>query len=172
MVVWTNQSYRIGSVLMDISFKTAEGRFNYRVAGLLIHDEKLLIMQDKDQPYYYVPGGRIKMNEKSEDAVKREVKEELGIEVNVNRMLWVNENFFKEETLQEQFHEICFFYLLELKDEEFFEKGSEFVVDEEGKIHMYYWKSLDEIQNINVYPQFLKEKVSELPLHIKHIVET
>jgi len=88
LVVWTNQSYRIGSVLMDISFKTAEGRFNYRVAGLLIHDEKLLIMQDKDQPYYYVPGGRIKMNEKSEDAVKREIKEELGIEVNVNRMLW------------------------------------------------------------------------------------
>jgi len=84
----------------------------------------------------------------------------------------VNENFFKEETLQEQFHEVCFFYLLELKDEEFFGKGSEFVIDEEGKIHMYYWKSLDEIQNINVYPQFLKEKVSELPLHIKHIVET
>ncbi|SDO09924.1 ADP-ribose pyrophosphatase YjhB, NUDIX family [Psychrobacillus sp. OK028] len=157
---------------MDISFKTTEGRFNYRVAGLLVHDEKLLIMQDKGQPYYYVPGGRIRMNEKSEDAVKREIKEELGIEVNVNRMLWVNENFFKEETFLEQFHEVCFFYLLELKDEEVLKKGSEFVVDENGKIHTYYWKSLDEINNINLYPQFLKEKMSELPLHIKHIVET
>lgn len=157
---------------MDISFKTTEGRFNYRVAGLLVQDGKLLIMQDKGQPYYYVPGGRIKMNEKSEDAVKREIKEELGIEVNVNRMLWVNENFFKEETLQEQFHEVCFFYLLELKDEEVLERGSEFEVDENGKIHTYYWKSLDEINYINLYPQFLKEKMTELPQHIKHIVET
>lgn len=156
---------------MDISFKTTEGRFNYRVAGLLVQDNKLLIMQDKDQPYYYVPGGRIKMNEKSEDAVKREIQEELGVEVNVNRMLWVNENFFKEETLDEQFHEVCFFYLLELKDSEAF-KGEEFVVDEEGKIHTYYWKSVDEIKYINLYPQFLREKIVDLPLHIKHIVET
>jgi len=156
---------------MDISFKTLEGRFNYRVAGLIVRDNKLLIMQDQGQPYYYVPGGRIKMNEKSEDAVKREIREELGIEVNVNRMLWVNENFFEVETLQERFHEVCFFYLLEIEDENAL-THSEFVVDEEGKIHTYYWKNLEEIKYINLYPQFLREKVVDLPLHIKHIVET
>ncbi|MCK1997587.1 NUDIX hydrolase [Psychrobacillus psychrodurans] len=156
---------------MDISFKTTEGRFNYRVAGLIMKDNKLLIMQDKGQPYFYVPGGRIKMNEKSEDAVKREIQEELGVEVNVNRMLWINENFFKEVTYEEQFHEVCFFYLVELKDNEHL-KGNEFVVDEEGKIHTYYWKTLDEIKYINLYPQFLREKIADLPLHINHIVET
>ena len=156
---------------MDISFKTSEGRFNYRVAGLIVRDNKLLIMQDQGQPYYYVPGGRIKMNEKSEDAVKREIREELRIEVNVNRMLWVNENFFEVETLQERFHEVCFFYLLEIEDENAL-THSEFVVDEEGKIHTYYWKNLEEIKYINLYPQFLREKVVDLPLHIKHIVET
>ncbi|WP_427137484.1 NUDIX hydrolase [Psychrobacillus psychrodurans] len=156
---------------MDISFKTTEGRFNYRVAGLIVKDNKLLIMQDKGQPYFYVPGGRIKMNEKSEDAVKREIQEELGVEVKVNRMLWINENFFKEETSEEQFHEVCFFYLVELKENEDL-KGNEFVVDEEGKIHTYYWKTLDEIKYINLYPQFLREKIVDLPLHINHIVET
>ena len=155
---------------MDISFKTNEGRFNYRVGGLIVQDNKLLIMQDQGQSYYYVPGGRIKMNEKSEDAVKREIREELGIEVNISRMLWVNENFFKEETLNEQFHEICFFYLLELKDKEAL-KEDEFTVDEDGKIHTYYWKTLEEIKYINLYPQFLSEKIVDLPLHIKHIVE-
>ena len=157
---------------MDLSFKTTEGRFNYRVAGLLVHDNRLLIMQDKGQPYYYVPGGRIKMNERSEDAIKREIIEELGIEVNVIRMLWVNENFFNEETLHEKFHEICFFYLLELKDMEILNKGKDFLVDENGKIHTYYWKTLDDIKSINLYPQFLREKITDLPLHIKHIVET
>ena len=156
---------------MDISFNTTEGRFNYRVAGLIVKDNKLLIMQDKGQPYFYVPGGRIKMNEKSEDAVKREIQEELGVEVKVNRMLWINENFFKEVTYEEQFHEVCFFYLVELKENEDL-KGNEFVVDEEGKIHTYYWKTLDEIKYINLYPHFLREKIVDLPLHINHIVET
>lgn len=156
---------------MDISFNTTEGRFNYRVAGLIVKDNKLLIMQDKGQPYFYVPGGRIKMNEKSEDAVKREIQEELGVEVNVDRMLWINENFFKEETSEEQFHEVCFFYLVELKENEDL-KGNEFVVDEEGKIHTYYWKTLDEIKYINLYPLFLRERIVDLPLHINHIVET
>ncbi|WP_313893575.1 NUDIX domain-containing protein [Psychrobacillus sp.] len=156
---------------MDISFKTPEGRFNYRVAGLLIHDGKLLIMQDENQPYYYVPGGRVMLHEKSVDAMKREVEEELSAEVNIKRMLWVNENFFNEERLNEQFHEICFFYLLELKDPEILNRGEEFIINEDGKIHTYYWKSFEQLKDIQLYPLFLKEKMMELPLSIDHLVE-
>lgn len=154
---------------MDITFKTPTGRFNYRVAGLLIHEGKLLIMQDENQPYYYVPGGRVSLHERSEDAMKREISEELNIEVNIKRMLWVNENFFEEAILNERFHEICFFYLLELKDKEFLENGDEFIVNENGKIHSYYWKNFEELKDINVYPLFLKEKITNLPLYIEHI---
>ena len=156
---------------MDSSFKTAEGRFNYRVAGLIVHDEKLLIMNDENQPYYYVPGGRVKLHEKSEDAIRREIKEELSLEVNIKRMLWVNENFFEEATLKEKFHEICFFYLLELQDEDFYVRGNEFTVNEEGKIHMYYWKPFEELIDLNLYPLFLKERITDLPLEIEHLVE-
>lgn len=156
---------------MDISFKTPEGRFNYRVAGLLIHEGKLLIMQDENQPYYYVPGGRVMLHEKSEDTMKREMKEELSIEVNIKRMLWVNENFFSEETMNERFHEICFFYLLELKDNQILNRGEQFVVNENGKIHTYYWKSFEQLKDVQLYPLFLKEKITELPLSIEHLVE-
>ena len=31
---------------MDISFKTGEGRFNYRVCGIIVHAGKLLVMRD------------------------------------------------------------------------------------------------------------------------------
>ncbi|WP_144511879.1 NUDIX hydrolase [Bacillus sp. FJAT-22090] len=157
---------------MDISFKTVEGRFNYRVAGLLVHNDKVLIMKDENQSYFYVPGGRVMLNETSEDAVKREIREELSTEVNVKRMLWVNENFFVEDTLTEKFHEICFFYLLGLKDENILTKGNEFTIIEEGKIHTYYWKCFDELKSINLFPLFLKERITELPLSVEHIVET
>lgn len=157
---------------MDISFQTVEGRFNYRVAGLLIHDGKLLIMKDENQSYYYVPGGRVMLNETSERAVAREMEEELSIEVNVKRLLWVNENFFTEAMLQEKFHEICFFYLVELKNEELLNRGNEFTVNENGKIHTYYWIALEKLKDMSLYPLFLKERILDLPMSVSHIVET
>lgn len=79
---------------MDISFKTKEGRFNYRVGAIMIHDQKVLMMKDEGSSYFYVPGGRVKMNETAETAVLRELKEELGIDGEIIRPLWLNQSFF------------------------------------------------------------------------------
>ena len=94
---------------MDLTFKTKEGRFNYRVAGVMIHENKLLIMKDHRAPYYYLPGGRVNLHETSTCAILREIKEELQVEGKVNRLLWIHENFFYEQILNEPFHEICFY---------------------------------------------------------------
>ncbi len=157
---------------MDLSFKTDEGRFNYRVAGLIINENKVLIMKDENSPYYYFPGGRVCMHEKSEDAILREIREELSVDAAIERLLWINENFFEEEVLKEKFHEICFIYLLSLKDDKLLTKGNEFEENEEGKIHTYYWKTFDELKELNVYPLFLKDRCSQLPEHLTHFVET
>lgn len=157
---------------MDISFKTDEGRFNYRVAGIMIYDNKLLIMKDEQSPYYYIPGGRVAMNELSEDAIVREIREELNAEVKVNRMLWVNENFFHEEHFNENFHEICFYYLLDMKDTELINKGKEFIFKENEKHTLtFYWKDIDEIKDLNIYPLLVKKNILQLPQVIEHVVE-
>ena len=157
---------------MDISFKTVEGRFNYRVAGIIIHNNKLLVMKDEHSPYYYIPGGRVKMNELSEVAIIREVSEELNIEVNINRMLWVNENLFHEEYFHENFHEICFYYLLDIIDGQLINKESEFILkDNEEKILTFYWKDIDKIKDLNIYPLFIKNSILQLPEVIEHLVE-
>lgn len=71
---------------MDITFKTDEGKFNYRVAGIIIYNYKLLIMRDGKNSHYYLPGGRVKMNENSKEAITREIKEELGIHCKINHL--------------------------------------------------------------------------------------
>lgn len=158
---------------MDISFRTDEGRFNYRVAGIIIHDDKLLIMKDEHSPYYYIPGGRVAMNELSEEAIIREIREELNAEVKVNRMLWVNENFFTEKIFNENCHEICFYYLLDLIDDKLLNKGNEFMCEENGKYNLYfYWIDVDKIKDLNIYPLFIKEIILKLPQVIEHVVET
>ena len=57
---------------MDITFKTEQGRFNYRVCGMIIHGGKILAMHDQRSPYYYLPGGRVQLGETVEEAVLRE----------------------------------------------------------------------------------------------------
>lgn len=157
---------------MDISFKTNEGRFNYRVAGIIIYDHKLLVMKDEHSPYYYIPGGRVAMNELSEAAIIREISEELNTEVKVNRMLWVNENLFHEEYFHENFHEICFYYLLDMIDDKLINKESEFIHnDNENKALTFLWKDIDEIKNLNIYPLFIKKNILQLPQVIAHLVE-
>ena len=157
---------------MDISFKTDEGRFNYRVAGIIVHNNKLLIMKDQHSPYFYIPGGRVKMNELSEEAIIREVREELNINIKINRLLWVNENFFHEETSDERFHEICFYYLLDMTDDKLTNKGNEFLLKEnEEHDFSFYWKDIDKINDLNIYPLFIKKNILQLPQVITHVVE-
>ncbi len=158
--------------MTDITFKTETVRFVYRVAGIIIHNNKLLVMKDENSPYYYIPGGKVGLQELSADAIKREIREEINIDVKVKRILWIVENFFKDDESGENFHEIGFYYLLELNDEKIFEKGNEFIMTEGGKHRLvFYWKPLEEIKDLYLYPLFIKENILKLPNSIKHIVE-
>lgn len=167
-----NGGFAFNQSLKDITFKTETGRFVYRAVGVLIHNKKLLIMKDENSPYYYIPGGKVRLHEISSDAIKREIKEEVNIDVNVKRILWICENFFKENASGETFHEIGIYYLLELNDEKILEKGDDFVMTEGGKHELVFsWKPLEQIKDLYLYPLFLKENVLNLPNNIEHVVE-
>ena len=115
---------------MDISFKTNEGRFNYRVCGIIIHDNKILAMHDDRSPFYYLPGGRVHLNETASDAIKREIREELGIDIEIVRPLWLNQGFFCEDVSKEKYHELCIYYLIDYKNTNLFDRGNEFIFNE------------------------------------------
>lgn len=51
----------------------------YKAGALIIQDKKLLLVREKDEDFFINPGGRIEKNETPEKALKRELKEELGI---------------------------------------------------------------------------------------------
>lgn len=78
---------------MDISFISGNDKFNYRVCAMIISGNKILAMHDERSPYYFLPGGRVKIGETAEDAVIREVQEELGIVPKITRVLWLNQAF-------------------------------------------------------------------------------
>lgn len=56
----------------------------YGVYGIIINDDKIVLIKKHGGPYdgkLDLPGGGIKFHERPEDTLKRELKEEVGIEV-------------------------------------------------------------------------------------------
>lgn len=56
---------------MDLTFQTKHGFFNYRVGAVIIRQERLLVTKDKRSPYFYIPGGRVRLHETAENAILR-----------------------------------------------------------------------------------------------------
>ena len=148
---------------MDITFNTEQGRFNYRVCGMIIHEGKILAMHDQRSPYYYLPGGRVQLGETVEEAVLREIREELEIDAKIVRPLWFNQGFFTEDVSGEQFHEICIYFLMDISHTDLLSKGEQFVLSENNQRHTFEWLAFDRLKDEYFYPIFLKEKIFDLP---------
>ncbi len=148
---------------MDIFFKTEQGRFNYRVCAVIINDNKLLAMHDEKSPYYYLPGGRVTLHETAENAVIREVKEELDIDAKIIRPLWVNQGFFDEEVTGEKFHELCIYFLVDVSHTNLLDRGDRFRGAEIHHTHDFEWLPFKQLKDEYLYPVFIKEKIYDLP---------
>ena len=79
---------------MDITYITGSEKFNYRVCAVITDFGRILAMRDERSPYYYLPGGRVRLGERAEDAVIREAEEELLVTPRIVRPLWLAQSFF------------------------------------------------------------------------------
>jgi len=148
---------------MDISFKFSNDKFNYRVCAMMIADEKILAVKDERSPYYYLPGGRVKIGENAENAVIREVQEELGITPKIIRPLWLNQAFFTEEIDNLHYHELCIYFLMDITDTDLLSRSKQFNVKEGRHTHTFEWLEFDRLKNEYFYPLFLKKDIFNLP---------
>ena len=148
---------------MDISFKTEEGRFNYRVCGIIIHENKILAMHDERSPYYYLPGGRVQLNETVEEAMNLAKKEYQ------NRPLWFNQGFFCEDVSKENYHEICIYFLIDYSNTDLLSRGNQFTLTENKHKHVYEWLEFERLEKEYFYPIFLKKDIFNLPEHMQII---
>ena len=148
---------------MDISFGTEQQKFNYRVCAMLLSERRILAMQDERSPYYYLPGGRVAVGETAEQAVIREVWEELGVTPQIIRPLWLNQAFFNEDVSHTNYHELCIYFLMDITDTDLLKKGDHFTHAEGRRTHTFTWLDFNELADLYFYPTFLKKDIFHLP---------
>jgi|TARA_B100001971_G_scaffold175431_1_gene169050 nucleoside triphosphatase len=66
------------------------------VGGLILHKsgEILLVKSFKWKDYWTVPGGHIEIGETAENAIKREIKEEVGLDIDSASLLLIQEAIY------------------------------------------------------------------------------
>jgi len=164
-----------------ITFKKESNVFVYRVAGIAIFDNKLLVHRSIKDDFWSLPGGRCEMFEISKNTLIREMKEEIGVDVLVIRPLYFVENFFHFE--EKDFHEISIFYLMEFPtsskwifENETFKgieqdfKNENDVYDGAGFELIFKWVNLNELDNLRLYPLFLRNSLKNIKPYPEHII--
>ena len=115
------------------------------VAAVIIKDDKILVTQRGYGDFkgkWEFPGGKIEHNESKENALIREIKEEMNADINVEKYLTTVDYDY------ENFHLTMHTYICSLKNNfEMVQHG-----DNEFEHDAMIWVSKDELDNVDFLP--------------------
>jgi 8-oxo-dGTP pyrophosphatase MutT (NUDIX family) len=153
-------------------------RFFYRVAGVVVHDGRVLMHKDDMSDFWVLPGGSCEFGEDSMSCLAREFREELDADVQVGRLLWLVENFFRFRGWD--CHEIGLYYQVELlgaardlhAQERFVrvEPFSSLNDDAPGTRLEFRWIPLEDIASTDLRPGFLKQHLADMPDRTQSVI--
>lgn len=153
----------------DMCVACDQGILNIRVGAIIMKDGKLLMVGNDRVNYLYSVGGRIKFGETAEEAIVREILEETGVTMKIDRLGFVHENYFYGDApsnLGKLVYEISFYFYMTVPSD-FVPISESFT--EDNSIEHLIWVSLDE--DIKMYPEFFKTELKNPTDTVKHLVK-
>lgn len=80
---------------MELRFRENGKWFSFSAKAIIIEDDCVLLATNKTVDWYYPIGGGAWHGETAEQAVIRECLEETGVHFEIDRLVFIHENFFK-----------------------------------------------------------------------------
>ena len=152
----------------DMCVTCDKGLLNIRVGAIILKGGKVLMVGNDRADYLYSVGGRIKFGETAEQAVVREVNEETGVKMDIDRLGFVHESYFYGDDASRAgklIYEISFYFYMKVPED--FKPVSESFTDDGAKEYLI-WVPLGE--DIRMYPEFFKTELRNLMDTVKHFV--
>ncbi len=152
----------------DICVPVGDGVVNVRVGAIIMKNGRILMVTNESVDYYYSVGGRIRLGESAEDAVMREVREETGRTLAVERLGFVHEDFFLGDSMAHAgklIHELGFYFYMKTPAD--FEPDPA-ALEAEGRGEHLAWVSPDTEKTI--FPAFFKTALAEPVPYVRHFV--
>ena len=150
---------------MDTRLKTKEYTFNYGAHAVIINANKILLMKEEGDDFFYLPGGRVGISELEDRALLREMREKLKMSVSIIRPIWMIKNFFIVEggVVNEKCSEQGIYYLVDFPKKKLLKRGDKFKIKKYKEIYDFEWVSFDELQQKNIRPHIIKKRIFEIP---------
>ena len=160
-----------------IAFPVGEGRFTLRTAGVVLQDNRVLLHQPEGWDFWSLPGGRVRHLETTEQALKREMLEETKSPIQIERLLWIVENFYQEEegvrpyhpAFSTPSHEIGFYYMFRFPEHSPLYEKETFLGKENEHTLIFKWYPFAGLEKCPLYPTFLRKALQSPPANITHL---
>ncbi len=150
----------------DMCVPCGDGLLNIRVGAIIVKDGRALMVKTQFGDYCYSVGGRIKFGETAEQAIVREVFEETGYTLSVDRLGYVNEVYFindNPEKFGKSVYELAFYFYMNVPED--FALKSDHIGD---GVERFQWVAPDD--PITLYPDFMREAITDPKPYVIHTV--
>ncbi len=151
--------------MKDLSLMIDDVKFNFRSGLMISKGDDILVECNPNIDFVILPGGRVKTLESTLEALKREIKEEMGIILKDEEVKFISiiENFFELDN--KKYHELYFLYKLNVKDDKRFKKDMK---NMDSKQSYYKWVNKNKLKEVNLLPEVLIETINSI--NISHFI--
>ena len=148
--------------MQDVKISCEDGKFKFRVCGILKVNDKYLTVKIGENSFYCLPGGHVELGEDTDSAVLREMKEELGYDIKIVKLVSIIQNFFKTKE-GKVFHELGYYYIVEPTNVNNVNLDDYVIIEnDKGKeVRLEFkWFTLEQLQSARFLPEVLKTQLT------------
>lgn len=124
-------------------------RFNIRVYALVVRNDGFILLSTENRKgfsFTKFPGGGVEWGEGISDALKRECKEELGVQIDIESHFYTTD-FFQPSAFNENDQLISIYYKVDSSSFEQIKHGQSALDVEKGNKHQLFWHDLKSLKN-------------------------
>ena len=146
----------------DIKYDKDIFSFAYRVSALIYNKDKtkILLFYGENSNFYMLPGGKVHELEKSEDAIKREINEELEFKNLQFELRGISEEIVKQDG--KNIHQITITYGSIYENEIIKEKFKSI----ESDWISFEWIDIKKLGNLKIHPSNISKMVNNKFTHL------